>query len=129
MVFMIPIVAIVSTFTFVSLVIWLATQQKEREAFYKAESLRRITESSGDGAKAALELIREEDRWERIKKYEGIKLGGLICIAVGVAMVIFLKVLAGSDPGVPYLVGLIPGLIGVAMLVYVYLLAGPVPKD
>jgi hypothetical protein len=45
---------------------------------------------------------------------------------------IFLKVQTASEPGAPYLVGLIPGLIGVAMLVYVYGLAGHTeqgPKD
>jgi hypothetical protein len=69
----------------------------------------------------------------RIKKFEGLKLGGLICLALGVAMAIFLRgVMSGSDSGAPYLVGLIPGFIGVAMLVYVYALAGhweQGPKD
>jgi hypothetical protein len=69
--------------------------------------------------------MREESRMERIKKYEGLKLGGLICIGVGAAMVIFMRVMVGSDPDTPYLVGLIPGFVGVALLVYVYALAGP----
>jgi hypothetical protein len=29
-----------------------------------------------------------------------------------------------SDPGTPYLVGLVPAFVGVALLVYVYALAG-----
>jgi len=111
---------------FIPTVTWIDRQHKEREAFYKAETIRRITEASGDGAKAAIELLREESRLERGKKYEGLKLGGLICIGVGAAMVIFLRVLAASDPGAPYLVGLIPAFIGVAMLVYVYVLAKPI---
>jgi hypothetical protein len=109
---------------FIPTVSWIDGRRKEREAFYKAETFRRLTESSAEGAKAAIELMREESRMERIKKYEGLKLGGLICIAVGVAMVIFLRVMAASDPGAPYLVGLIPAFIGVAILVYVYALAG-----
>ena len=40
-------------FTFVIVVHWVDTQRKEREAFYKTETLRRITEASGEGAKAA----------------------------------------------------------------------------
>lgn len=117
---------------FLPTVTWIDKQHKEREAFYKAETIRRVIEAPGEGAKAAIELMREESRMERIKKYEGLKLGGLICIAVGIAMVIFLRVQTGSEPGAPYLVGLIPGLIGVAMLVYVYALAGKWeqgPKD
>lgn len=109
---------------FIPTVTWINKQHKEREAFYKAETIRRITEASGEGAKAAIELIREESRMERIKKYEGLKLGGLICIGVGAAMMIFLKAMTGRDPDTPYLVGLIPGFVGVAMLVYVYALAG-----
>jgi hypothetical protein len=118
--------AVVMFAIFIPTVTWIDSQRKEREAFYKSETLRRITESSGEGAKAALELMREEGHWERQKKWEGLKLGGLICIGVGVATVIFLRVQTARDPGAPYLVGLIPALIGVAMLVYVYLLAGPV---
>jgi hypothetical protein len=113
-------------FIFLSISVWVDSQRKEREAFYKAETLRRITESSGEGAKAAIELLREEERLKRIKAREGMKIGGLICVAVGVAMVIFLKAMTATDPGAPYLVGLIPGLIGVALLSYVFFMAGPV---
>ena len=122
----IPIVGCVMVFIFLSISVWVDSQRKEREAFYKAETLRRITESSGEGAKAAIELLREEERLKRIKAREGMKIGGLICVAVGVAMVIFLKAMTATDPGAPYLVGLIPGLIGVALLSYVFFMAGPV---
>ena len=111
---------------FIPFVTWLESRRKEREAFYRAETMRRLAEASGEGAKASLELVREESRQERIKMREGIKLGGLICVAVGVALVIFLRILLGGGNNSPYLCGLIPGLIGVAMLVYVYFLASPV---
>ncbi len=119
----IPIVAIVSVFTFVSLAVWFGTRQKEREAFYKSETLRRITESSGEGAKAAIELLKEEDRLKRIKSREGIKIGGLVCVGVGAGLMIFLWALVGPKVA---LCGLIPGLIGVALLAYVFYMAGPV---
>ena len=109
---------------FIPTVTWIDKQHKERVAFYKAETIRRVTEASGEGAKAALELLREENRFERIKKFEGLKLGGLICVAVGAAMVIFLRTMMRSDPGTPYLIGLVPAFVGVALLVYVYALAG-----
>jgi hypothetical protein len=109
---------------FIPTVTWIDKQHKERVAFYKAETIRRVTEASGEGAKAALELLREENRFERIKKFEGLKLGGLICIGVGAAMVIFLRTMMSSDPGTPYLIGLVPAFVGVALLVYVYALAG-----
>ena len=64
---LIPIVAIVGGITFVTVVHWLDTQRKEREAYYKAETLRRITEASGEGAKAALDLMHQDDRLKRLK--------------------------------------------------------------
>ncbi|HEY1209687.1 MAG TPA: DUF6249 domain-containing protein [Terracidiphilus sp.] len=119
----IPIVAIVSVFTFIILSVWFGTRQKEREAFYKSETLRRITETSGEGAKAAIDLLREEERLKRIKSREGVKVGGLVNIGLGIGLTIFLWALVGVKVA---LVGLIPGLIGVALLVYVLLLAPPV---
>jgi len=111
---------------FIPTVTWIDSRRKEREAFYRADTLRRLTESSGEGAKAALDLLREESRLERIKKREGMKVGGLINIAVGLSLVIFLRVMLGGGQGSPYLCGLIPGLIGVGMLVYAYYLAAPI---
>jgi hypothetical protein len=111
---------------FIPLVTWMDTRRKEREAYYKAETFRRIAEASGDGAKAALELMREEARQKQIKTIEGLKIGGLINIAVGVALTIFLFFLLGGTSTSPWLCGLIPGMIGVAMLVYVFFMARPV---
>jgi len=111
---------------FIPTVHYLDTRRKEREAFYKAETMRRITESSSEGAKAAMEMLREEARRERMTKREGLKIGGLINVGVGLALVIFLRVLLGGGSGTPYLCGLIPGFIGVAMLIYVYFMAGPI---
>jgi hypothetical protein len=121
---LIPITALIAVFTFVTFASWFGTRQKEREAFYKAETLRRITEASGEGAKAAMDLLREDDRLKRIKAREGMKIGGLVTLAAGVGLMIFLRSLGGD--GSPYLCGLIPALIGAALLVYAYFLAPPV---
>jgi hypothetical protein len=106
---------------FIPTVTWIDSQRKEREAFYKAETIRRVAEASGEGGKAALELLQQQSRFERQKGREGMKIGGIICIAVGTASVIFLRVQGG-----PYLAGLVPAFVGVALLVYVYILAAPV---
>ena len=124
----IPIVLFVSLFTFLVFSVWFGTRQKEREAFYKSETLRRITESSGEGAKAAIDLLREEERLKRIKAREGVKIGGVVCIGAGVGLTALLLTLEGARPGSPYMVGLIPALVGVALLVYVYKLAAPVEQ-
>lgn len=111
---------------FIPTVTWIDSRRKEREAFYKAEMFRRLAESSTDSAKAAIELLREESRQEQIKKIEGLKIGGIISLGVGVALTIFLCVLSGAGGGSPFLVGLVPALVGAAMLIYVYFMASPI---
>jgi hypothetical protein len=112
---------------FIPLVSWIDSRRKEREAYYKADTIRRLSESSGEGAKVALEMLREEERLKRIKTREGLKIGGLINLGVGVGLGVLLYSIGGKNDN-PYLVGLIPGLIGVAMLVYVYLMAAPIEQ-
>jgi hypothetical protein len=119
---MVPIVVIVSVFTFIAIASWSDNRRKEREAFYKSETLRRITESSGEGAKEAIDLLREDARLKRLGEREGMKITGLISIGVGLGMVIGLPRLIGLKVA---LCGVIPALIGVAFLVYVYFLAAP----
>jgi hypothetical protein len=119
----IPIVAILSVFTFTTFAVWFGTRRKEREAFYKSETLRRITEASSDGAKAAIELLREEERLKRIKARESIKIGGLINLGLGIGLFICFWFLVGPKAASA---GLVPAFIGAAMLVYVTYMAGPI---
>ncbi len=70
--------------------------------------------------------MREEERIKQIKVREGLKMGGLINVGVGIALVIFLRSLLGGSQGTPYLCGLIPGFVGLAMLIYVYFMAEPI---
>jgi hypothetical protein len=71
-----------------------------------------------------VELLREEERIKARKTREGMKIGGLTNLAVGIALVIFLRALISNEP--VYLCGLIPGFIGVALLTYSLFLAPPV---
>ncbi|HEV2326164.1 MAG TPA: hypothetical protein VGS10_19655 [Terracidiphilus sp.] len=108
---------------FIPLVVFFESRRKEREAFYRAEMLRRVSEAPGEAAKAAIELLHEEERLTTAKKIEGMKVGGLVNIGLGVALLIFLRFMIGSGPGSPYLCGLIPAFIGVALLAYALFLA------
>lgn len=112
---------------FIPFVTFLDNRRKEREAFYKAETLRRLAEASGDGAKAALEILREEERQTAAKKLEGMKIGGLVNIGVGVALIIFLRAMIGGGTDSPYLCGLIPLFVGLALLSYALFFA-PSPE-
>jgi Flp pilus assembly protein TadB len=105
---------------FLPITTWLEARRKEREAYYKAETMRRVTESSTDGGKASIEYLREVNRMAQFRTIEGLKIGGVIMIAIGIGVVTLLWFVAGHELAA---CGLVPGLIGVAMLVYVYMLA------
>ena len=125
-IFLFPLVIIVVVFTFTGVIHWVDSNRKEREAFYRADTLKRLSDAPGDGAKAAFDLLREQDRLKRINAREGMKVGGLVTVAVGAGLCIFLRMVAGGGTGSPWLVGLIPGFVGVALLIYVFFLADPI---
>lgn len=104
---------------------WLSARRKEREAFYKAETLRRLAEAPTESAQQTIALLHAEERTRQTKIREGMKIGGVVCIAAGLGVAAFLFAIAGRDTPI-YFAGLIPVLVGGALLAYVYLLAGPI---
>jgi hypothetical protein len=120
----IPVVGSIALFSFLAVAAWSDARRREREAYYKNETLKKIAESSGEGAKAAIELLREQNKSVTKRRVEGMKLGGLITAAVGIGVMALLHGLVNDEP--VYLAGLIPLLIGLAMLTYTFLLA---PKE
>ena len=82
--------------------------------------MRRMVESPSQGAQAALELIREEERNRQRKTREGITIGGLVNIGVGIGLALFFW---GLDVPQLRFVGAIPGLIGIALLTYAFFFA------
>jgi hypothetical protein len=123
-VFLIPIVGSIALFSFLAVASWSDARRRERETYYNTEALKKIAESSGDGAKGALEYLQEQNRSVTRRRLEGMKLGGLITAAVGVGVMALLHGLAHEEP--VYLVGLIPLLVGAALLIYAFAL---VPKE
>ena len=82
--------------------------------------LKKIAEQ-GAGATAAFEYLREQEQTAARRRIEGLKLGGLITVAVGAAMMIFLRQLIPDEP--MYLEGLMPFFVGLVLLAYSYLIA------
>ena len=121
---LIPIVGSIALFSFLAVAAWADARRKEREAYYKGETLKKIAESSVEGAKAAVELMRDQQNNIGKRRLEGMKLGGLVTAVVGVGVIILLRGLVPDEP--VYLTGVIPLLIGLAILTYVFLL---VPKE
>jgi hypothetical protein len=129
MLFLFLSVGAVSLFSFIAVAVWSDARRKEREAYYKNETLKKIAES-GAGGGAALEFLHEQEKIAERRRRGGLRLGGLISGAVGIAAMIQLRAMA-HDPitGVPegvYLGGLMPLLVGIVLLLYSYVLA---PKE
>ncbi len=120
----IPVVGSIALFSFLAVASWSDARRRERETYYKSETLKKIAESSGEGARAAIELIREQEKNSVRRRREGMKLGGLITAVVGIGVMALLRGLVPSEP--VYLAGLIPLLIGLALLTYTFILA---PKE
>ena len=117
----IPVVGSIALFSFLAVATWSDARRKERETFYKSETLKKIAESSGEGAKAAIELMREQEKSVAKRRLEGMKLGGLITAVVGIGVMALLHGLVRDEP--VYLAGLIPFLVGVVLMLYGFFLA------
>jgi hypothetical protein len=113
-------VGALALFSFLAVASWSGSRQKEREAYYKNDMLKKLAESQGPGANSALELMREEARITTVRMKQGLQIGGLITGAAGLGVVIFLRALLGPEQGV-YLCGLIPLFVGVALVASSYL--------
>jgi len=119
-------VTMIACFSFVTVAVWSDQRRREREAYYRYETVKKIAESSGSGNSSAVEFLREEEKVSARRRRETQKLGGLITSAVGLALMGFIKAMDQNDRVPAYLVGLIPLMVGVALLAYAYLLG---PKE
>jgi hypothetical protein len=108
---------------FIPLITFIDNRRKEREAFYRSETIRRVAEASPDSSRATIDLLHAQNRIGLMKTREALKIAGIINVGVGVALIPFLGALVNWNVG---LCGLIPACIGMAMLVYVYILAEPI---
>lgn len=88
----------------------------QARAYYKSETFKKIADMQSGGADALLAFMREEERVNRLRMREGLKLAGMITCAVGIALAVVLRTVVPAEP--VYLVGFIPLLVGVSLLVY-----------
>jgi hypothetical protein len=123
---LVPMVGAIALFTFLAIAAWSEERRKEREAFYRSEVLKKLADRPNSESGPILDLIREEERNRLIRSREGKKLGGMITAAVGLGLMIFLRLLIDEDEPV-WTVGLIPFLIGAALFLYVMFMA-PKPE-
>jgi hypothetical protein len=118
---LIPIAGII----WLGFIIWAGLKRREREAFYRSELLKKIIDSPSGSAQNVMEMLRQEERAAKIRRREGLKLAGVIIVAAGIGLAIFLARLnTGNEP--VWLVGVLTLLVGAALLIYVRFMAPPV---
>jgi hypothetical protein len=83
--------------------------------YYRAQSLEKVA-AAGAGAEALLTFLREEQRNSARRTREGTRLAGLINLAVGLGVVLFLIVVIPEKP--IYFAGIIPAGVGVVLIAY-----------
>lgn len=121
-VFFFASIVTVAFWGFLSVASWSESRRKEREAYYRSETLRRFSEGSQQEMLARyLEEEKAARHEKRVQQRESLRLGGLVTMMTGIGFGIML---AGIEPEAKtYLFGFIPFLVGLAVLVYVYFMA------
>ena len=126
-VFLIPVVALVCVFTFVSIATWSENRRKEREAYYRNDTFQKMLDGSPESAEQVRALIHEAEERRELRRAQntkmGLKLGGLITTVAGLGLAVFLYYLVPEDP--VYLVGLIPLLVGVVLALFGFFMSPP----
>ncbi|HTX41492.1 MAG TPA: hypothetical protein VMD25_06665 [Acidobacteriaceae bacterium] len=120
-------VGAVALFTMISVSSWADARRKEREAYYRNDMLKKLADAQGAGAAGALQILREEARLEAIQKRQGLRIGGLVTLAVGIGVMIFLRALIRDAP--IYLSGPLIMLVGVALYGGSYLVTVEPPAN
>jgi hypothetical protein len=95
--------------------------------YYRSQTLQKIADAPGLGGEAALRFLQEEQRLSARRSRDGLRIGGVICVSVGIALGIFLHAVLPLTPPV-YLAGLIPAVVG-AILFGASFVIGSRPDD
>lgn len=106
-------VASVALFSFIAVASWSDNRRRERESYYHNDMLKKLAESSGAGAAAALDLLREDARLRAVRKRQDTKVAGVVLVAVGIGIIPFLHALIPHAP--IYMVGIMLLLMGIGL--------------
>ncbi len=125
--YLVPVVGSIAVFGYLAVHEWTESRRKEREAFYRSETLRRYSDSNQPDMLARFLAEEKAARHEmRVQQRESLRLGGLVAMLAGIGLG---AALAGLEPEEKlYMFGLVPFLVGLAILIYVYLLAPKLPS-
>ena len=86
------VTAVICVFGMISVVVWAENRRKERESFHQHQTYQKMLDS-GSSADTLVAFIQDqEDRQRRDQEREkirGLRMGGVITTAVGVALTAF----------------------------------------
>jgi hypothetical protein len=124
--------ASIAFFSFLIATHWIDVRAAERRTRERFALLKKLADQPSEAAERLLALVREDDerearREERERaqtRLDEMK-GGVILIAVGICLSIFLTSLNANAQAKLWGVGLIPGGIGVVVFAFAYLNQGP----
>lgn len=112
----------IAVFGFLALVVWLRNRKELQMAADRHELYRNMMSQPGGSVEAVRDLMRHDDERREQKDIDDAWSGGMVMVAVGLALALFLFFLVGAEKPV-YLVGLVPGLVGVVNLLHAATLA------
>jgi hypothetical protein len=111
---------VVALFSFLAVAKWSDNRRREREAYYKSETVRKVMEMPGATPATVQEFVRDQQAMADRRRREALKLGGLLTAAAGIGIMAFL---AGKPGPQIYTVGAIPLFVGLALLAYANFMA------
>jgi Flp pilus assembly protein TadB len=106
----------ICVFGMISVVVWSENRRKERELFHRHQTYQKMLDSGSSSDTIVAFIQDQEDRQRREQEREkirGLRMGGVITAAVGVALTAFLFFVAPGEP--VYFVGLIPLGVGLVL--------------
>lgn len=116
MILLIPIIAIVATFTFVGSIAWAKHRRSERQAYYRHELIKKMAEKA-EGEDQLVAFMREETRIRQANRRQGLMVGGLVTLAIGIGFMVGFRWI---DDEV-FMIGAVPTAIGLAMIAGAFL--------
>jgi hypothetical protein len=129
-VFLFLAAASIAFFSFLIAHHWIDARTAERRARERFALLRKLADQPTDAVQRVIDLVREDDarealreqqKWEAARREE-LK-GGVILMAVGIALSFFLGSLTGTQR--LWAVGFIPAAVGVVVFAFAYFNKGP----
>ena len=106
---------------------WSIQRRKEREAHYRHETEKQLIDQGQVSVEQLIRLRGQDERSSRLRRREGLKLGGLLTAGAGIGILVALQLIDTGEFELGAL-GWVPLGIGAALLLYAYVLY-PKPRE